>query len=642
MQRIYEHVKAVLESDPHFAADGKLLKNTVMEAALQLKPELLRLLTADTITRQHFFEEVDGVLVFDKVSFQRFISNKQFLPDSYTSFKNKIGLTANHSYLTEAKEVVLSFPYKDCVLEGGQARNEQRRQEVFWNETLAPDEIDRLLEPKVLTNWKKVTAAGEQEVTALSKHDNYLIKGNNLVTLHTLRQVYRSSIKLIYIDPPYNTGKDSFCYNDSFNHSAWLTFMKNRLEIARELLTRDGVIFISIDVNEQAYLKVLCDEIFGRDNFVGEIIWETATDNNATQISVEHEYVLCYARDKGSLPKWQIQSEKARLIMEKYEQLKAKHGEDTNLIEKHLRNWINSVKKTNEYDLSGVAHYTYVDEQGVFYPGNSANTKPGGYDFDIAHPVTGKVCSKPANGYRWPADTFWKADQAGNVLWGEDETTIPKIKKRIETATELLKGYFYEDNRKSTSALSRLMGEKVFDNPKSINLLKKIIKFSTSENDIVLDFFAGSGSTAQAVLEVNQEQGTSRTFILCEQMDYIEEVTRRRIQKVLGEDSLTYCELAGCNQNLIEKVQSCYTPEALRQLAAEVLASPFVTYSLAQPLRQVLAAVQAEDSVENLRRALIAVLDKNWLYVPYAEMDDADFGFSEVTKRLTHQFYKMT
>src|SRR5690606_1712879 len=338
---------------------------------------------------------------------------------------------------------------------------------------------------------------------------------------------------------------------------AWLTFMKNRLEISRELLSNEGVIFISIDVNEQAYLKVLCDEIFGRDNFVGEIIWETATDNNATQISVEHEYVICYAKNKATQSKWQIQSEKAQLIQNKYEELKEAHKTDTEQIEKDLRNWIKSIKKSNEIDLSGVSHYSYVDEKGVFYPGNSANTKPGGYNFDIIHPVTKGVCNKPANGYRWPETTFWDADKNGDVLWGADENSIPKIKKRLDTATELLKGYFYEDNRKSTKALTKMMGKKVFDNPKSINLLKKIIKFTTSKDDIILDYFAGSGSTAEAVMQVNREENSQRRFILCEQMDYVENVTAKRIQKCLEGETFIYSELAKLNQHYSELISNC-------------------------------------------------------------------------------------
>jgi len=202
----------------------------------------------------------------------KFIDNKEFLPDSYTSFKNKIGLTGDEFYIARSKEVVLSWPYKDCILEGGQDAEDDVRSEIFHNEILAADEIDRLLEPKVFANFKTVDAEGEHKTNAIKPTDNLVIKGNNLLVLHSLKKRFAGRIKLIYIDPPYNTGNDSFKYNDSFNHSAWLTFMKNRLTIAKELLRNDGLIFMSCDDNEQAYLKVLCDEIFDKANFLAQII----------------------------------------------------------------------------------------------------------------------------------------------------------------------------------------------------------------------------------------------------------------------------------------------------------------------------------------------------------------------------------
>ena len=183
---LFDHVKSLLEQDEKFCKEGKLFKNVIVEATLKLDSSLLSLLLNDEVTRKHFFCEVDNVVVFDKVKFQNFISNKQFLPDSYTAFKNKIGLTVNREYLTETNEVVLDFPYKDCVLEGGQTKDDDRRNEKFWNETLAPDEIDRLFEPKVLTNWKRYDKDEEHEVKYISKHDNIIIKGNNLVALHSL------------------------------------------------------------------------------------------------------------------------------------------------------------------------------------------------------------------------------------------------------------------------------------------------------------------------------------------------------------------------------------------------------------------------------------------------------------------------
>jgi len=268
MQNLLEDLAKLLEQDDRLTIEGQLLKNKIVELALALDSGLIKLLLSSEGIRRHFFQEVDGILIFDKIKFQQFVSNKAFLPDSYTAFKNKIGLTAEGSYLTDSKEVVLAWAYKDCVLEGGQTKEDAKRDEVFWNETLAPDQIDRLLAPKVLTNFKKYDKDGEHKVTRITRDNNLIIKGNNLLALHTLKQAYAGEVKLIYIDPPYNTGNDDFRYNDSFNRSTWLTFSRNRLSIAKLLLSDDGAIFVSIDHNELAYMMVLLDEIFGKENFI--------------------------------------------------------------------------------------------------------------------------------------------------------------------------------------------------------------------------------------------------------------------------------------------------------------------------------------------------------------------------------------
>ena len=231
---------------------------------------------------------------------------KQFLPDSYTAFKNKIGLTVDDEFISEKKDVVLSWPYKDCVLEGGMTKEDQNRDEIFWNETLAPDEISRLLEPKVFTNAKKIDKDGEHNFDGFRTDingdikDNLIIKGNNLLALHSLKKRFEGKVKLIYIDPPYNTGNDSFRYNDDFNHSSWLTFMKNRLKIAKELLSNDGSIYIQIDHNESHYLKVLMDEIFERQYFQREIIWDLGNPSGYKSLANNwirgHDTILFYSK----------------------------------------------------------------------------------------------------------------------------------------------------------------------------------------------------------------------------------------------------------------------------------------------------------------------------------------------------------
>ena len=638
-ENLYNELVALLILDVRLVSDGKLQKDKVGQLAKELDLELIKLLHSNQEIKVQFFKDLGGILVFDHVKFQLFVSKRSFMPDSLTAYKNKIGLNLEGEYLSNSKDVILDWPYKDCVLQGGQTKSNDKQKEIFWNTTLVSEEVDRLFSPKALTNFKRYKTGSVSELQTLESYENYLIKGNNLITLHTLKYKYANGIKLIYIDPPYNTGKDSFGYNDNFNHSSWLTFMKNRLEVARELLTSDGVIFISIDINEQAYLKVLCDEIFGRINFIGEIIWETATDNNATQISIEHEYVICYAKDKSLQPKWQIKSEKARIIENKYAEFKKVHKEDLSAIERSLRNWISSMKKSNEVDLSGVAHYNYVDEKGVFYPGNSANTKLGGYNFDIVHPITKEVCNKPANGYRWPETTFWRADTNGDVLWGADEQTIPKIKKRLDTASELLKGYYYEDNRRTTAALAKLMGGRVFENPKSINLLKKVIKFTTKGGDLILDFFAGSGSTAQAILEVNQEEGNRRNFILCEQMDYIEAVTAPRLQKCLKKETFVYCELKSLNLTFIEEIGNASNLEELRSIWLSIKDKGMIRWQVKLlELDSVLDKDQIQD-LSLLKKLILEVLDQNMMYLPLSEVMDSQFKMSDREKDLCISFF---
>lgn len=368
-----------------------------------------------------------------------------------------------------------------------------------------------------------------EESVDFDNTENLYIEGDNLDVLKLLQETYLEKIKVIYIDPPYNTGND-FVYKDDFSisnssyiensgqmddqgnrlvqnmesngryHTDWLNMMYPRLRVAKSLLTKDGVIFISIDYNEVYNLRNICNEIFGSQNFVGEIIWRSATDNNPSQIAMEHEYILCYAKNLSEQPKWLIKSSKATLIEDKYNELSEKYGkENIKQIQDELKKWI----KEHSEELQGVSHYTYVDEIGVYYPGNSSNTKPGGYMFDIIHPITKKVCNKPDYGYRWTEKTFWDADSRGDVEWGKDENTIPKIKKRIDTVTEMLKSYYYEDSRYWTKYLNKLLGGRVFDNPKSVNLLIHLLEYVVNENDIVMDFFSGSGSTAHAVMQLN-------------------------------------------------------------------------------------------------------------------------------------------
>lgn len=382
--------------------------------------------------------------------------------------------------------------------------------------------------------------------------ENIYISGDNLDGLKHLLKSYDRSVKCIYIDPPYNTGKDGFVYNDNFNftsdelqkrlsideeeaervleltskdstsHSAWLLFMYSRLQLAKDLLKKEGVIFISIDDNEQANLKLLADEIFGEENFLGNVILQTATDNNKTQVNVEHEYIMVYAREASIQPYWEGKSDPAERILIKYNELKSKYADDINTIQKELRKWI----KKNKKDLPRVTHYDNVDTKGVFHDGDIANTRFGGYEYDVIHPVTKKKCKIPDKGFRYPKTTLDKMIANDEVMFGNDESTLIKPKKRLENAKDALRSIIYEDGRSSSGHVDKLLERGVFDNPKSHTILKRLFSFVTGENDIIVDFFSGSATSSESVIQLNAEEklgSEGRKFIAIQLPEVVSE-----------------------------------------------------------------------------------------------------------------------
>lgn len=332
--------------------------------------------------------------------------------------------------------------------------------------------------------------------------ENIFIEGENLEALKVLQKSYHSKIKVIYIDPPYNTGSDSFVYSDSFSqskqqylkqigakddsgnltkqdffqkntkegghfHSNWLNMIYPRLFLAKNLLKEDGVLFIHIDDNEVHNLRIVLNEIFGEENFISQVVIETATDNNPTLVSKEHEYLLIYCKNKNAHSIWKKGSEKAELIQEKYAELRNKYSVPE-IIQEHLRKWINKNKKI----LEGVSHYDNVDERGVFHDADIANPKFGGYFYEILHPVTGKPCKIPEKGFRYPIDTLKKMVTDGDIMFGEDENTLMKPKKRLENVKELFRSVVYNDGRAASKRLNDLIGRDIFKFPKD-ELLEK-------------------------------------------------------------------------------------------------------------------------------------------------------------------------
>lgn len=630
-------------------ADGVLIKNAIVEDALAMRPQLLQLLLGndpDDPLRRNFFAEVAGVQVFDKVRFQRFVMNKRFLADSYTAFKNKIGLTTDDEhFLADSHEVVLTWPYKDCILEGGQTKDDARRRETFWSEILAPDQITQLTAPKALTNFKRYSSDGVQtEGIQLRDDDNLIIKGNNLLALYSLCERYRGRIKLIYIDPPYNTGNDSFGYNDSFNHSTWLTFMKNRLTVARDLLAPDGVIFVSIDSSRQnangvvgtsslPYLNVLMDEVFGRSNFIGHLHWKKKKQPSfLSRIAGIMESILVYAKDETHIGKLQlgVQTDSTKPV------INASNNYSTLSFPKGIM----YLGEPNCTIPSGIyrsrSMTTEFHDDLVVKDGRITNEFTATAKFRVSEADLRRFCELDL--------LYISKNNSFRRYKTEDEKTSAK------TITDLLLDW--GQNQDATDELRTLFNiqddSKVFDFAKPEQLISNIIETSTEEGDIVLDYHLGSGTTAAVAHKMG------RQYIGVEQMDYIEDIAVERLRKVIageqggisksvdwqGGGDFVYCELASANQAYIDKIQRAETEEKLLDLWEEMQQRAFLSYKVDPRDYSTLAKELTDLSLEGLRHFLIDVLDKNLLYVPLSELESSEYSnLCTEDRRLTHTFY---
>lgn len=379
--------------------------------------------------------------------------------------------------------------------------------------------------------------------------ENLLIQGDNLDALRLLRQNYFGQVKLIYIDPPYNTQSDAFIYRDDFSarqsevleqlgysadnidyvkniygartHSGWLSFMYPRLLLAKDLLRDDGVIFISIDDNEQAQLKLLCDEVFGQENFVANIVWQRSKKGDSKLISGVHEYIICYTNNKNTVLEngnWRRIKAGADGVLAKYEELKKQFANDHEAIRTAMLSWYRSLPSSDPRKAH--KHYTWSDDFGLYFAADFAGPDDGRASrprHDILHPVTGRPCKKPSTGWRWDEEkTNWAlAQNPPRIHFGPDETTIPNRKSYlIEIDSEPYPSVFYRDGRSATLEVEALIGKGCFPFPKNTDVLAELIQLTSNKDEIILDFFAGSGTTGEAVMRLNAEDGGQRRFIL--------------------------------------------------------------------------------------------------------------------------------
>ncbi len=667
--KLFESLVQQLKKEPNFVTDGGELKKwVVLNKAQNFDEELIGLLLDNADLKEKFFVKVKDTLVFNLNLFSQFLEQKNYLNNSYTHYKNKVGLTIDGKYLKQRNKVALAWPFKDCILEGGQSREEQNREEIFFNEILAQDEITQLLEPKVLTNAKRYDKDGENQLERFNRDaelnkkrglpedtitDNLIIKGNNLLALHSLKEEFASKVKLIYIDPPYNTGNDSFRYNDSFNHSTWLTFMKNRLTVAQSLLTKDGVIFINVDDKEYSYLKVVCDDVFGRENFLNVIAVKTSDPSGHKTVNPspysQTEYILLYAKHKQSY-NYEIQYV-ASEYDSGYNQL-IKNYED-NFSSWEIVGLFDYLAKENGYKntrdankelghdafKSIVAKYALENRERVFQATAIAN--------DAAKEIV-EVRDKSKEN----SGQIYKVERDKDDIYIKDGRQIYFYSSKVreidgeETPSKPLTNLWVDI---PYNGISKEGGVKLKNGKKPEKLLRRLIEISTDKDDIVLDYHLGSGTSCAVAHKLG------RQFIGVEQLDYGKNDSTVRLKNVINGDttgiskvvdwkgggSFIYLELKKYNQTFINQIEAANGTETLLNIWEQMKAKSFLNYNVdIQEQEKHLEEFKA-DSLKNQKQLLLKLLDLNQLYVNLSSLNDKDFACTDEEKAVTKNFYQI-
>lgn len=616
--KLQQEISNVLKAFPEYWEEDTLLKNRLIEDIRLYKEEIIVALLSNELIKDTYSLKLASNVVFKVEDFISLLRFKNYWDNSYTKYTNEIGLTSENKYLKYNTDVILDFPHKDSILEGGMSEEEKEKKEIYYHTVMAKEEIDTLLQPKVLTNVQKYTQGGVYEIDTFNSTDNLILKGNNLIALHTLKQSYLGKVKLIFIDPPYNTGGDSFKYNDKFNHSTWLTFMKNRLEVARDLLAEDGSIWISIDDDEAHYLKVLCDEIFERKNFVSNVIWEKkfSPQNDATWLSDSHDHILVFAKNKEI---WRP----------------------------------NPLPRNSKMD----DRYTNPDNdpRGPWTSGDlSVKTYNKNTDYTIITPSGRKV--DPPSGYCWRVsrNKLEEMIQDNRIWFGKDGNNVPRIKRFLSevktgvTAKTIWKQDEVGNNQGAKREVNKLDDVNSFATPKPESLIQRIIHLGTKEEDLVLDFFMGSSTTQAVAHKMN------RQYIGIEQMDYIKEVSIPRLQRVIegeqggiskefkwqGGGSFVYVELHNLNHKFIEDIQAADTNDSLNDILENIKKNSYLNLVVALEKITLNDNEYRELSLKEKKDVLIQTLDMNQLYLNYSEIEDSQYDISDSVKAFNHAFYQ--
>ena len=634
--KIFDELKIALSEFGETYLIGDELNRSKLSTDLrQYDEKLLKKLLSIDFIREHYLVELAGEKIFKVELLEEAVLYSDYWDTSYTKYENRVGLTSGGKFLADNEDVVLDFPFKDGVLTAAMTKedNEDGYDDAFLNEVIEKDEIDRLFDKKVFVNAKKYDEDGSHEVTEFSTQDNLIIKGNNLFALHSLKERYAGKVKLIYLDVPYffkkKISEDSFKYNSNFHLSSWLTFLKNRLEIAKELLSEKGSIWINISEDGMHYLKLLADSIFTKEKFVGTIPRKTRNGKSDVpfNLSQDFDWLLVYTNGSDS----------DEIIGRKVER-------------KYLT--------TEDFPSRPWRKADMTSQRTIQERPNS--------NFTMVNPKTGKEYPvNPKRSWAVAKDTFQEWYDNGGIGFPDDydfmsgEKPFRRVFKDEDDAEDKKASAVYSDfllklydgkttNNLGNDQIDELFGRDDFDYAKPEELLMEIIKITTAENDLVLDFFMGSATTQAVALKMN------RRFIGIEQMDYINTVSVPRLQKVIageqggiskdvnwqGGGSFVYAELMLKNMGYLQDIIHSSDLTELKMVYDRMKSNDDVDVSF----RADLTKIDFSEGFEANKRLLVKLLDKNGLYYNYSEIDDANVRdiIADTDYQFNHAFYEET
>lgn len=655
-----------LKEDDRLISNGEIKENLLMQLVLQNDEELINQLMEIDDVREEFFIENKFGFIFLQDKFLKFLSGKSVWLNSYTRYRNKIGLSSNDELLKDSGKVVIDFPYKDCVLEGGQTKEEVSggKKEVFYNQVIDKKEIDRLLEPKALCNVVRYTIDGIEENPIWDDNSNLIIKGNNLIALKSLENAYKNRVKLIYIDVPYNTENDSFMYNDKFTRSTWLTFMKNRLEVAKNLLKNDGFLALQINDKNAHYIKVLLDEIFGEKNFVNNIIVKMSEVSGVkmshvkTRVPKVKEHLFLYRHNNGTLNPIKVDREtwddEYKILLENFSKedkkvidtitAKSESGEDVSEDIKIIDEILEKVTIKNAY--------TVMRELGVTEDNQEKWLRENAYRIcrSAASPSVKKLADeKKETNNNLLFSVLSTRDKIPYIIKSDYTPTASSPRVQLIFAEDMLKTYIGDIwSDINTTGLEVEGGVKLKNGKKPEMLLKRIIEMTTDKDDIVLDFFLGSGTTCAVAHKMN------RRYIGIEQLDYGENDSVVRLQNVINGDqtgvsellnwqkggSFVYAELMKYNQLYVEKIMNASNKEQLSSIFDKIKEKGFLNYRVNLEEFNINDNEFDELTFEQQKYILIDFLDQNQLYVNYSDIDDEQFAISQADRAFMESFYE--